>query len=106
MRCEISQWILVKKKVTRSEGRILLSRYFYPRRRLLQLFNNFTQISSVATLGQTDKWLKGTFFDSLSTSPDTSNKSKSSVPKFSIMFPSSDEIRRSLNGYGSGGSIH
>ncbi|PKY01483.1 phospholipase D/nuclease [Aspergillus campestris IBT 28561] len=61
-----------------------------------------TQISSVATLGQQDKWLKEVFFESLSarTSPAAQN------PKYSIIFPTADEIRRSLNGYGSGGSIH
>lgn len=58
------------------------------------------QISSVASLGQTDKWLKDVFFKSLapaSTKPH---------PKYSIIFPTPDEIRRSLDGYGSGGSIH
>ncbi|KAK2759469.1 hypothetical protein FQN54_002947 [Arachnomyces sp. PD_36] len=64
-----------------------------------------TQISSVATLGQYDKWLKGTFFDSLSTTPNPTRQ-KAARPKFSVMFPTPDEIRRSLNGYGSGGSIH
>jgi tyrosyl-DNA phosphodiesterase-1 len=64
------------------------------------------QVSSIATLGQSDKWLKGTFFDTLSTTPNPSNKKKASSPKFSIIFPVPDEIRRSLNGYASGGSIH
>ncbi|CAI7667403.1 unnamed protein product [Penicillium pancosmium] len=59
-----------------------------------------TQVSSVATLGQTDKWLKDVFFKALApTSPNP-------VPKYSIIFPTPDEIRRSLNGYSSGGSIH
>lgn len=91
---------------SKRKAHIVVQVFFSERHRLLYPFTNFTQISSVATLGQTDKWLKGTFFDSLSTSPDTSNKSKSSAPKLSIMFPTPDEIRRSLNGYGSGGSIH
>ncbi|KAL1957546.1 hypothetical protein VTO42DRAFT_5773 [Malbranchea cinnamomea] len=60
------------------------------------------QISSIATLGQTDKWLKETFFRSLF--PET--EKPTAMPKFSIIFPTPDEIRRSLNGYGSGGSIH
>ncbi|KAL2378371.1 hypothetical protein RJZ90_006046 [Blastomyces dermatitidis] len=70
------------------------------------------QISSVATLGQTDKWLKETFFAALSPSPSRSSSSglfkpKTNPPaKFSIIFPTPDEIRRSLNGYASGGSIH
>lgn len=37
------------------------------------------------------------FFKSLSADPTS---------KYSIIFPTDDEIRRSLNGYGSGGSIH
>lgn len=61
------------------------------------------QISSIATLGATDKWLKEVLFGSLCSDslPSTSNRAK-----FSIIFPTADEIRRSLNGYGSGGSIH
>ncbi|KAF7595912.1 hypothetical protein BBP40_004405 [Aspergillus hancockii] len=59
------------------------------------------EISSVASLGQTDKWLKVVLFASLSPSPASTNP-----PKYSIIFPTADEIRRSLNGYGSGGSIH
>ncbi|KAJ5666856.1 hypothetical protein N7462_011265 [Penicillium macrosclerotiorum] len=58
------------------------------------------QISSVASLGQTDKWLKGTFFNALA--PQSTHP----PPRYSIIFPTSDEIRRSLDGYGSGGSIH
>ncbi|KAL4871814.1 hypothetical protein BDV12DRAFT_183393 [Aspergillus spectabilis] len=62
-----------------------------------------TQMSSIATLGQTDKWLKDVFFDALAPS-----KSVSAIrrPRYSIVFPTAEEIRRSLNGYGSGGSIH
>lgn len=52
----------------------------------------------MASLGQTDKWLKDTFFEALApTTPQS---------KYSIIFPTTDEIRRSLDGYGSGGSIH
>ncbi|RAK99165.1 phospholipase D/nuclease [Aspergillus ibericus CBS 121593] len=58
-----------------------------------------TQISSVATLGQTPKWLQETFFTSLAPKDETK-------PNYSIIFPTPDEIRRSLNGYASGGSIH
>ncbi|KAE8353959.1 phospholipase D/nuclease [Aspergillus coremiiformis] len=60
-----------------------------------------TQISSVASLGQTDKWLKDVLFASLSPPSGPNQQSK-----YSIIFPTADEIRRSLNGYGSGGSIH
>ncbi|KAJ5604658.1 hypothetical protein N7510_009812 [Penicillium lagena] len=62
----------------------------------------YLQISSVASLGQTDKWLKDTFFASLAP-PSPSSTPR---PKFSIIFPTPDEIRRSLDGYQSGGSIH
>lgn len=58
------------------------------------------QISSVASLGQTDKWLKDVFFKSLAPASTTPQSN------YSIIFPTADEIRRSLNGYGSGGSIH
>ncbi|KAI0098127.1 phospholipase D/nuclease [Hypoxylon sp. NC0597] len=60
------------------------------------------QISSIATLGATDSWLKNTLFNSLS-SPTRANVSK---PKFKVIFPTPDELRRSLDGYASGGSIH
>jgi tyrosyl-DNA phosphodiesterase-1 len=60
------------------------------------------QISSIATLGQTNHWLEKTFFKSLS----TSNSQQSPVPAFKIIFPTADEIRRSLDGYLSGSSIH
>jgi tyrosyl-DNA phosphodiesterase-1 len=59
------------------------------------------QISSIATLGPTDKWLN-MFFKALRTSK---NKS-SSEAKFKIVFPTAEEIRRSLNGYASGNAIH
>jgi len=54
----------------------------------------------VATLGQTDKWLKEVFFKALS------QRRANAAPKYSIIFPTPDEIRRSLDGYSSGGSIH
>ncbi|KAF2475673.1 phospholipase D/nuclease [Lindgomyces ingoldianus] len=92
------------------------------------------QVSSIATLGQTPTWLQN--FQSIlsrtasllpdnSTSPNTASpskpkpsnfftkrnpkpflKSKSLDPKFSIIFPTASEIRTSLDGYGSGFSIH
>ncbi|CAI7567379.1 unnamed protein product [Penicillium glandicola] len=58
------------------------------------------QISSVATLGQTNKWLKDVFFKALTPTPSPQPTT------YSIIFPTPDEIRRSLNGYNSGGSIH
>ncbi|KAM3077208.1 hypothetical protein ACMFMF_005118 [Clarireedia jacksonii] len=60
------------------------------------------QISSIASLGATDKWLKNTFFQALSKSKDTPTP----TPNFKIIFPTADEIRRSLNGYQSGSAIH
>lgn len=62
--------------------------------------SNIDQISSIASLGQTDKWLKEVFFKALAPTPTAPQ------PKYSILFPTPDEIRRSLEGYGSGGSIH
>ncbi|CAD6439171.1 8824f4b5-3595-43a6-a2d9-f11a89b7d655 [Sclerotinia trifoliorum] len=59
------------------------------------------QISSIASLGSTDKWLNQTFFKAFSTSNHPSPK-----PKFKIIFPTADEIRRSINGYSSGSAIH
>ncbi|KKK26451.1 hypothetical protein ARAM_000247 [Aspergillus rambellii] len=65
------------------------------------------QMSSIASLGTTEKWLKDVFFDSLA--PPSSTSTPTSLltsPQYSVIFPSAEEIRRSLNGYASGGSIH
>ncbi|KGO41506.1 Tyrosyl-DNA phosphodiesterase [Penicillium expansum] len=59
-----------------------------------------SKISSVATLGQTNKWLKEVFFKALTPTPTQQ------ATTYSIIFPTPDEIRSSLNGYNSGGSIH
>jgi tyrosyl-DNA phosphodiesterase-1 len=59
------------------------------------------QISSIATLGPTDKWLS-MFFKALRNSK---NKTTSEA-KLKIVFPTAEEIRRSLNGYASGNAIH
>ncbi|KAL4807085.1 phospholipase D/nuclease [Aspergillus unguis] len=64
------------------------------------------QMSSIATLGQTDKWLREVFFDALAPSPKSPTSKQHPKPKYSIIFPTAEEIRRSLNGYNSGGSIH
>ncbi|MCJ1468872.1 hypothetical protein MMC07_007502 [Pseudocyphellaria aurata] len=61
------------------------------------------QISSVASIGE--KWASNTLFDALSSS-ETSKETKKPRPKFSIIFPTPDEIRRSIDGYSCGGSIH
>lgn len=63
------------------------------------------QISSVAAVGE--KWLKSTLIPTLSTMGSRKlppNQAKK--PTISIIFPTADEIRRSIDGYGSGGSIH
>lgn len=60
-----------------------------------------SQISSVATLGVTDAYLSKTIFRTLSAS---SNGAKH--PKHKIVFPTADEVRRSLDGYNAGSSIH
>jgi tyrosyl-DNA phosphodiesterase 1 len=60
------------------------------------------QVSSIATLGPTDSWLKRTLLGSFS----PPGKSDIPEPDFKIIFPTPDEIRRSLDGYASGGSIH
>jgi tyrosyl-DNA phosphodiesterase-1 len=61
------------------------------------------QISSIATLGPTDSWLKNTFFRALSGGLGTFPRNPSD---FKVVFPTPDEIRKSLDGYASGGSIH
>lgn len=62
------------------------------------------QISSIATLGPTTKWLRDTFFTALSSrAPMAMGAPK---PDFKVVFPTADEIRCSLDGYVSGGSIH
>tara|TARA_R110002060_G_scaffold51048_3_gene61929 strand:+ start:961 stop:1758 length:798 start_codon:yes stop_codon:yes gene_type:complete len=58
------------------------------------------QISSIATLSE--KWIEKTLFKAMSTSKNFPN----SKSKFKVIFPTADEIRRSLNGYESGSAIH
>ncbi|KPM38883.1 hypothetical protein AK830_g7674 [Neonectria ditissima] len=60
------------------------------------------QISSIATLGAKDDWLQKTLFGPLARCQNQSL----ARPKFKIVYPTADEIRRSLDGYGSGASIH
>lgn len=60
------------------------------------------QISSIASIGE--EWLREYFFPQ--TSSLSSNSATVTSPRFSIVFPTADEIRRSVEGYGSGGSIH
>ncbi|KAF5673756.1 tyrosyl-dna phosphodiesterase 1 [Fusarium heterosporum] len=60
------------------------------------------QVSSIATLGAKDDWLQKTLFQSLSRCKNSSP----GRPRFKVVFPTADEIRRSLDGYASGASIH
>ena len=53
------------------------------------------QVSSIATLKKT--WLTDTLFRALA---------PVDKPRFSIVFPTSEEVRRSRTGYAGGGSIH
>lgn len=60
------------------------------------------QVSSIATLGVNDQWLQKTLLSALSASASGPSK----TPKLGIVFPTPEEIRKSLDGYNSGGSIH
>lgn len=60
------------------------------------------QVSSIATLGPTDNWLRNTLFSALGSHQGPAGQK----PDFKIVFPTPDEIRRSLDGYQSGASIH
>jgi tyrosyl-DNA phosphodiesterase-1 len=60
------------------------------------------QVSSIATLGPTESWLRNVLFAALNSSRGDQNPK----PEFKVVFPTPDEIRRSLDGYGSGASIH
>ena len=57
------------------------------------------QVSSIATLGE--KWIRS-FLNTL----DHSSRPDQRKPQHYVMFPTADEIRRSIGGYGSGSSIH
>lgn len=61
------------------------------------------QCSSVATIPQ--KWMAN-FLSTLATTTATDTSQSTRTPKVSLVFPTADEIRRSVDGYGSGGSIH
>lgn len=64
------------------------------------------QVSSIASVGE--KWLLTSLVPTLSTiqPPIKSLQKPSPKPKISIIFPTADSIRKSVDGYGSGGSIH
>ncbi|KAI5841640.1 tyrosyl-DNA phosphodiesterase-domain-containing protein [Tricharina praecox] len=62
----------------------------------------FAQCSSIATLGVKDTWLTPVLFKAMSASANVDTHQ----PDYGIIFPTAQEIRDSLNGYGSGSSIH
>ena len=61
------------------------------------------QVSSIASVGE--KWVSSTFFEALSATA-TSTRDERTKPQFSIVFPTGDDIRRSIDGYSAGSSIH
>lgn len=61
------------------------------------------QCSSVATLAE--KWM-ATFLKTLTATQPAKSPLSRQQPKCSLVFPTADEIRRSVEGYSSGGSIH
>ena len=63
------------------------------------------QVSSIATLGAAPTWLS--HLQSVLAQSYTSQQTLSMLtPKFNIIFPTAEEVRTSLDGYASGGSIH
>lgn len=63
------------------------------------------QVSSIATLGAVPTWLSH-FQSALSRSRTSQQLLNTSRPYFSIIFPTAEEVRTSLDGYESGQSIH
>ena len=61
------------------------------------------QVSSIATLGVKDTYLRNTFFSALVKQAGDQPQCK---PRFSVIFPTVPEIRRSVEGYACGASIH
>lgn len=62
------------------------------------------QVSSIATLGPTPAWLLDKTLGPILTS--SSNKSALPKANIGVVFPTAEEIRKSIGGYDSGGSIH
>lgn len=63
------------------------------------------QVSSIATLGAAPTWLSN--FQSVLARPhDSYHGFTKAKPKFNVVFPTPEEVRTSLDGYASGGSIH
>ncbi|KAH6612139.1 tyrosyl-DNA phosphodiesterase-domain-containing protein [Boeremia exigua] len=62
------------------------------------------QVSSIATLGAAQTWLSN--FQSVLARSKSQKSLTQAKPKFNIIFPTPEEVRTSLDGYESGGSIH
>lgn len=62
------------------------------------------QVSSIATLGPTPAWLLDKTLGPALTS--SCNDPAPSKAKIGVVFPTAEEIRKSIGGYDSGGSIH
>ncbi|KAF9694057.1 hypothetical protein EKO04_007814 [Ascochyta lentis] len=63
------------------------------------------QVSSIATLGGAPTWLSH-FQSVLARSHSPRQSLLKPKPKFNLIFPTPEEVRTSLDGYESGGSIH
>jgi tyrosyl-DNA phosphodiesterase-1 len=63
------------------------------------------QVSSIATLGAAPTWLSN-FQSALARSQAPQQSYIGSKPNFNIIFPTPEDVRTSLDGYESGGSIH
>ena len=62
------------------------------------------QISSVASIGE--KWLREFFLPRIGAISSPAPSTQPPSPHVSMIFPTADEIRRSIDGYRPGGSIH
>lgn len=70
-----------------------------------------TQVSSIATLGVTSSWFHGHLYRAMQglqprATGLSSEDSQRLDPQLSVVFPTADEIRRTIDGYACGGSIH
>lgn len=62
------------------------------------------QVSSIATLGAAPTWLS--HLQNVLTRSQSPQVLGLAKPKFNIIFPTAEEVRTSIDGYASGGSIH
>ena len=65
------------------------------------------QVSSIATLGSTDEWLREALTPTQNSTPSISKGADRPIkPRISVLYPTPRAIRNSLDGYQSGASIH